>query len=214
MELDEFKALYQSRFEQVPQKSGADLEDMLRRRSSSAVERILRNLLWEVGAAFVIVLGLAFVMATWSSNIFRWLGLGVVLLSLVQVIAFSWQYQQLKAQLSRATGSVRHHLQDTVGIVSRFVRLYYRYCMRLIPVGMVVGGLLGGYAGVTGNTTDPALAALPENSGLVFLLGSLVLAVALAIGTYFMLTWYIQRLYGRYLDELNACLRDLTELAS
>lgn len=214
MELDEFKAFYQSRFEQVSDKSGADLEGILRRRSSSAVERILRNLLWEVGAALVIVLVLAFVMATWSSNIFRWVGVGLVILSLVQVVAFSWQYQHLKAQLNRATGSVHHYLQDIVAIVSRFVEIYYRYCMRLIPVAMVLGGLLGGYVGVTDDRTDPALAALPEHPSIVFLLGSLVFAVASLIGTYFILKWYIQRLYGRYLDELNACLRDLKELTS
>ncbi|QDK77575.1 hypothetical protein EXU85_02780 [Spirosoma sp. KCTC 42546] len=209
MELDEFKALYQAHFELVPDKSGTALEEMLRKRSYTAIERILRNLLWEVGAALVILLVLAFVMVTWSSTVFRWVGGFLVMLSVIQVVAFIRQYRQLSARLNWSPGTVKQYLQEMEAIVSRFVRVYYRYCMRSIPVAMVVGGLFGGYVGVTDNRTDPAFSALPERPTILFVVMWLVFSVLLVIGTYFMLKWYIQRLYGQYLDELKACITQL-----
>jgi hypothetical protein len=210
MELDDFKLAYQTHFEQVPDKSGADLDGMLQQRSHTAIERIMRNLLWEVGASLVILVVLSLIMATWSSTIFRWVGAGLVLISLIQVVLFTGQYRQLKARLNQATGSVHHHLREMVAIISRFVRIYYRYCLSSIPLG----ALLGGYIGATADTSDPAFAALPEKPTMVFTVLSLVLAVAAVIGTYFMLKWYIHRLYGRYLNELNQCLIDLGEVSS
>ncbi|MVM37592.1 hypothetical protein GO730_08195 [Spirosoma sp. HMF3257] len=211
MELDDFKALYQSRFEQVPDKSRADLEEMLRKRSYTAIERILQNLLWEVGASLVIMLVLAIVMATWSSNVFRWLGVGLVILSIIQVVAFTWQYRQLKTRLNEASGSVRHYLQDIVEVIDRFVRIYYRYCMISVPVAMILGGVVGFYVGVTNDRRDPAFSALPENPTVLFTVASIIVAIAFVIGTYFMLKWYIHRLYGQYLEDLKLCLRELNE---
>ncbi|MGM9508992.1 hypothetical protein ACS5NO_14750 [Larkinella sp. GY13] len=205
MELDEFKAIYQAHFELIPDKSGPALEEMLRKRSHTAIERILRNLLWEVGAALVIMLVLAFVMVIWSSTIFRWVGGGLLVLSVAQVVGFTWQSRQLSNRLNWPPGSVRQNLQEMEAMISRFVRIYYRYCMGSIPVGL----LLGGFIGITGDQTDPAFSALPENPGILFAVLCLLLSVALVIGTYFMLKWYIYQLYGRYLDELKACITQL-----
>ncbi|QHW00399.1 hypothetical protein [Spirosoma endbachense] len=209
MELDEFKAFYQAHFELVPDKSGPDLEEMLRTRSHTAIERILRNLLLEVGSALVFMLVLTFVMVTWSSTVFRWVGGCLVILGIIQMVTFIRQYRQLRNQLNWSLGSVKQYLVAMEAIISRFVQLYFRYCMRSIPVGMVIGGMLGAYVGVTGDTSDPAFSALPEHPGVGFLITSLVLSVLSIIGTYFMLKWYIQRLYGQYLDELKACITQL-----
>ena len=211
MELDEFKAFYQAQFEQVPEKSGPDLETMLQQRSHSAIERILRNMLWEVYGALVIMLVLAFLMAIWSSAIFRWVGLGLGIISVVQVVAFTWQYRRITARFNQATGSVRTYLQEIVAIISRFVKTYYHYCTGSIPVIFLLGAALGYYMGGTEDRTDPAFAALPEHPGIPFLISSIVLAIASVIGSYFLLKWYIHRLYGRYLDELNQCLSDLSQ---
>ena len=209
MELDEFKILYQAQFEQVPDKSGLDLETMLQKRSHSAIERILRNMLWEVSGTLLIMFVLAFLMAVWSSTIFRWIGLGLVVVSVVQVVAITRQYHQLTARLNQATGSVRKYLQELVAIISRFVKAYYRYSMRSIPVSTLLGAVLGGYMGITDDRTDPAFVAFPEHPGTFFLVVSLVLAVSAVVGTYLLLKWYIHLLYGRYLDELKQCLNEL-----
>ncbi|SOD98443.1 hypothetical protein [Spirosoma fluviale] len=209
MELDEFKAFYQAQFEQVPEKSGPDLEAMLQQRFHSAIERIMRNMLWEVSSALLMMLVLAVLMAIWSSTIFRWVGLGLVVVSIVQVVAFIWQYRQLATRLDQATGSVRNYLQELVDIISRFVKTYYRYCMRSIPVSALVGGALGVYMGITDDRTDPAVAALPAHPGILFLVISLALAISTIIGVYYLLKWYINHAYGRYLNELNHCLSEL-----
>ncbi|AUD00384.1 hypothetical protein [Spirosoma pollinicola] len=214
MELDEFKVFYQAQFEQVADKSGSDLETMLRKRSRSAIERILRNMLWEVIFALVIVLVLSFLMAVWSSTIFRWAGLGLVVISVVQVVAFTWQYRRLTARLNQATGSVRNYIQEVAAIVDRFVSAYYRYCMSAIPLGAIIGAILGIYMGTTNDRSDPAFSVLPEHPGLPFLVISLVLALGTVLATYFMLRWYIHRLYGRYLDELKNCLSELNSQAN
>ncbi|GAB2543220.1 hypothetical protein [Spirosoma aerophilum] len=213
MELDEFKAFYQAQFEHVPDKSGGDLEAMLQKRSHSAIERILRNMLWEVSGSLLIMLVLAVLMVIWSSAIFRWVGLGLVLISLVQVVAFSRQYRQLTARLNRASGSVRTYLEELVAIISRFVQTYYRYCMRSIPVSVLLGGALGVYMGITDDRSDPAVAALPEHPGIGFLVISIVLAISTVIGVYVLLKWYIHHMYGRYLDELRHCLSELSDQA-
>jgi hypothetical protein len=211
MELDEFKALYQAQFEQVPDKPGADFDMMLQKRSHSAVERVLRNMLWEVSGSLLIMLVLAFLMVVWSSTIFRWVGLGLVMVSLVQVVAFTWQYRQLTARLNQATGSVRTYLQELVAILSRFVKTYYRYCMRSIPVSVLLGAALGVYTGMTDDRSDPVVAVLPAHPGIGFLVISVVVAIGTVIGIYFGLKWYIHHAYGRYLDELNLCVNALND---
>jgi hypothetical protein len=205
MELDDFKAFYQAHFELVPNKSGPVLEEMLRKRSHTAIERILRNLLWEVGAALFIMLVLAVVMVSWPSTIFRWVGGSLVIVSVVQVVLFIGQYRQLRDRLNCPPGSVRHYLQEMEAIISRFVRIYYRFCMGSIPVGL----LLGGFIGATEDASDPAFSALPEKPTIFFTVVCLLLSIGLVMGTYFMLKWYIHQLYGRYLDELRACIAQL-----
>lgn len=208
MELDDFKALYQARFEHLPDKSGQDLTALLQKRSYTAIERILHHLLWEIGMALGMALVLTLVLATNQSSSVRWLGLIVLLAYVIQAISFIGQYRQLKARLQLPVMSVREHVGGVLMMVKRFVRLYIRYTLISIPISMVLGGIIG----ATADDTDPAVSLFPEHPTLLMYGLVVVSFIAVIPGIYYGLKWYIYRLYGRYISELEHYVRELDEL--
>lgn len=210
MELDSFKALYQAHFDQLPQQSEEELTRLLHQRSATAIERVLQNLLREIGLGLANVLIITFYMLFWPSVVIRGLGLAGILLGLIQVGAFGIQYRQLNKRLTGPIGSVRQHLSDTIGLISRFMRLYYQYCLVSIPVSVAFGV----YVGLSAETADPTLSGLFQQPTVVKVLLVLLLCGLIVVGTYWLLHWYIDRLYGRYLAKLKGCLQDLDEVAS
>ncbi|GAA4406505.1 hypothetical protein GCM10023187_26020 [Nibrella viscosa] len=208
MELDDFKTLYQARFAQLPGKSDNDLTALLQKRSRTAVERIQYHLLWEIGIAIALALVLAVVLLTGTSTTLRWLGGFGLLICLVQVVSFGFQYRQLSRRLQPPAGSVKAHLTEIADLVRRFAGLYYRYTLISLPISFVFGGLIG----ATADDTDPAVSLVPAHMSL-WQLGLLLLAAAgLMLGMVYFLKWYIHRLYGRYLTELERCLDELNEV--
>ncbi|OIN58115.1 hypothetical protein [Arsenicibacter rosenii] len=212
MELDEFSALFNARFEESPaQKSLDDITRKIKNRSGTALDRILRNLLLEIGVAFACIIGMSIIAYRIPSITLHWLAGAVWVLSIVQIIAFSWQYRQLKATALPVVVDLRSHLQQQIQVIERFVKIYLAFCLISIPVGFVLGGILG-YTIASQNRQDPFLNPIDKlHPGPWGLLIVLIGVIGFLAGIVHFFKFYIRWLYGRHLDLLKSCLTELDQ---
>lgn len=210
MELDEFGDLFNARFEQPPiEKSTEDISQQLRSRSGTALDRIMRNLLLEVGMGVAAIIIMTMAAYRLNSLTIRWLSVIIWILSIGQIVAFTWQYRKLKRMIQPIATDLRSHLQQQIQVIDRFVKMYLAFCLWSIPVGFVLGGFLG-YTVAANGLNDPFLRPLDElKLSLVGVIVVLVLVLGLLVGLFFMIKAYIRWLYGRHLDQLKACLAEL-----
>lgn len=212
MELDEFSALFNARFDESPvQKSIDDIAQQIKSRSGTALDRILRNLLIEIGVAFACIIGMSVVAYRIPSITLHWLAGAVWVLSIIQIAAFSWQYKQLKATALPMAVDLRSHLQQQIRVIERFVTMYLAFCLVSIPVGFILGGILG-YTIASQKRTDPFLNPIdklhPGPLGLLIIAAG---TAAFLIGVVYFFKAYIRWLYGRHLHQLKSCLAELDQ---
>ncbi|RMG23085.1 MAG: hypothetical protein D6730_15200 [Bacteroidetes bacterium] len=209
MELEAFKQIWKANMEKAlaeEQVGGADIRSIIRQRSLDSWQRIRRNILWEAGLLLACVLA--------SVGLAVWAGIapGLPLLGLaggfllLGLLFYGWKYR-----LISRFNMAEHNLYQTLLYLTRtlrlFMRLYRLLIFVLLPLlgttffllGLQQGALLqgGSWAGITPAQWGVAAAAL-------------LLYLALMLG---LARWHVHRLYGRYYQQLLACLKELEEVA-
>ncbi|MCX6219051.1 hypothetical protein [Spirosoma sp.] len=212
MELDEFGALFNARFQEGrPEKSAQELTQHLRGRSRTALEKIIRNILWEVITAIASILVMLVLVTRLDSYTIRWLTGIIGIISITQIVGFSWQYWQLRQMIRPDVTDLRTHLRHQIQVVERFIRMYFSYCLWVVPICFFLGAYIG-YTVAAQRIHDPLLLPLDSlalSKTAVFIL--LAILVAGLVGFLFLVKAYIRWLYGRHLDQLKTCLTELDD---
>lgn len=202
MELDEIIILLKQTLEEDNHVQSAPvLKSPGGKRSRSVISTIKRNI-WLEFAAVVVCTAIAawmwiiytslpahfFCTATW---IFSLIFCGY-LYALYRKIIF---YET--AQLT-----VKENLQQVILIVKRFTRLYFRISMGLLPV-IFIFGLIAGYMDIS---QQNLLQQFHWSKGLIFYS---IFFIAWSVLIYFFAKWYIRKLYGNYLLQLQQQLKEI-----
>lgn len=211
MELDDMKLQLRNRIESSgSEKSAAELMQLFQKQTESAVEKILRSMLYETAFGVVMIIGLgitAWFLSSWSV---RFLALVILLIMAIQVPAFYLQSRRLKA-IAIGQGNLRETLKSLVFIVGEFIRLYLKYTSWLIPAAAVLGGVVGFTVGKSG-IEDPALKpldALLESHPVWGGIATVAFAALVIWGSYRYVRWAIWWSYGRYHEALQQYLKEL-----
>jgi len=202
MELDEIKLLMKARLEQGVTNSVQELEAAVRKRTQSVTGKIKRNIRLESVAFVCCGLGAVycwltypsllvhvFCIATWTlCTVF-----GMYLYALHRKIVF---YETVP-------GTVKENLVQIIQIIKRFTTLYFGISMGLLPV-IYVFGLIIGYLVISkqGLLQQFNWSKTMLYYGLAFIMGWSVII-------YFLSKWYIRKLYGKYLLQLQQQLKDI-----
>ncbi len=205
MELDDLK--YQLNHKLGSEQSGrsdADIAALLNKRTISITDRLQKNLWFEIvfGILGILILGyLGFAISIYSFRIY-FLVFTIVITPFLFVLFYL--SRRIK-ELSATTLPVKSNLQMIVKLTEEFTRRYFQFTMALVPVCFVFA-VLAGYHERSVSAGNHLFTALWQ----VFLVAGVYMAI-LMVGMYYFTKFYLKKLYGKYVEQLKACILELGE---
>lgn len=211
MELDELKLLLNAKPEMlVSEKSVTEIRALLNKKTQSVLGKLSRSLWIELtaSAAFTIILLVtAFYTAYSSLRIYSiifavlcFLFLPVILVLLKRVNA-----------LALSALPVKNNLQQLHQVLRQFVRLYFQLTMALIPVATILAGWLGYHDQLIINQQSPAADVMQNSEAIKYIIILTIYLLAFTVGMYFFTKWYLKKLYGNYLAQLQSLIKELED---
>jgi hypothetical protein len=210
MELDELKQALQQQLNKEQEKSEADLFALLKNNPASIVAKIKRSLVFEIVCCIVAIA--IFVVVAWQTH---YKGLHIYFSSFsVACLLFMFLLLAVKKRIDTLSSSplpVKQNLAAIHNIITVYSKRCFQFTMALIPVTMGFSFWLGYHeqGGLQPNE-EAYFSVLLNNSAKVYVfLGAYFLV--LAVTAYFLTKWYLKKLYGRYLQQLQDYLQELEE---
>ena len=206
MELDDLRRQWQQPDPAAPLINQAALSHLLAQRSDGLVEKMRRSARLELYINFGVLLGalaLAGLAPVFWVRVFGWV------LGAIGAVCIGYLYRKLHLlrRMDDPAGDLRGHLRRLVRGLRALMRFYYRFTLAMLPVAGVVELLMAASEFKSGIkfTTLPGIALV---IGLVVVLPALLYLPVASVTRR-----YLQHLYGRHLDHLEASLRELDEPA-
>ena len=212
MELDELKSLLNDKMERVHrEKSTGDLALLLGKKTQSVIGKLKRSLRLEIIACIIFTVACVAVAIFGAYTSLRiYFGIFAAMCFLF----FPLLYVLLRKtnELSSSALPVKSNLQTLVKLLNEYVKRYFQLTMILIPVSIIIAFLLG-YSDE--NLHNPALSNpfFPNFEG-----SSLKTAIVIAYiilfsaGMYYFTKWYLKKLYGNYLKQLEQLIEELENM--
>ncbi len=209
MELDDLRRQWQ---QPAPADAPAPLDAaaltrLLSRQSDGIVERLRRSARLELYINFGVLPG-SLALALLGPQF--WLQVSGWVLAAISAVCIGYLYRKLHLlrRMDDPAGDLRAHLRRLVSGLRALIRFYYRFTLAMLPLAGVVEVLMAAFE-LKHGIRFTSLPGIVLTIGLVVVLpGLLYLPVAATTRR------YLQHLYGRHLDRLEASLRELDEPAS
>jgi hypothetical protein len=203
MELDNLKHIFlEHSSKPAVQQSATDLGRLLKRRSSSQVASLKKNLYAELIIAIVFCLLPVFILTAYRGQYLS----ALALIFFVVAVVFIWNITSLLKAIQRyqtAANAIKQHLQLLIDILKRFRRLYIISSMLVLPLFSGIAGLL---IHLDNLQKDPLLY---QRSSPYTTVMYILISILWAIAMYFFTRWYIEKLYGKHIKQLSAYIEEL-----
>jgi len=211
MELDELKSLINDRMERVQkEKSPAEIALLMGKKTKSVTGKIKRSLLIELIVSILFTLICAAVAVFTKYDALR-IYFGIF--TFVSLLFIPLVYRKLNKtkKLSDTILPVKNNLQVLVKLIREYIRRYFQLTMALIPVSLIISFILGYTDGDLSNssTQNSFFTDLIESPlRLTFLIAYIIL---FSVGMYYFTKWYLKKLYGNYIKQLEDLIAELEE---
>ncbi|WP_035561187.1 hypothetical protein [Hymenobacter sp. IS2118] len=206
MQLEDLRQSWLTPAEETAPINSSQLNKLLASRPG-LVEKMRRSARWEAAFTAVMVVVSPSIFLLTDMLLTRIYGVLLTIMGL----GLMYYYYRMLTMLNRmlvVEGNVRGHLQELAAGLRALLRFYYRLTLAVGPLMMLfnLGFILGKELARPGEFRWKVLFIA---SGLLLVFG-VMLQVAAVYGT----RWYVQRLYGRHLDRLEANLAELEDGAN
>lgn len=198
MELDEFKQTYQRFGNTFHHKSKDTLQKILHNQVDSVAEKIKSSLKLEIGFVLFFSLFVVYVLVTFHGTYIRLLALLILGFSLLFAGYLLNLSNKLKAYYA-ASNSIKDNLKQLILIINRFIRLYFQFTMAFVPVACILVPVI-----IIADEGNAPISVTLSNI-LIYCTASLAWCILM----YFFTRWYVQSLYGKYLQHLRNHLTEL-----
>jgi len=201
MELDELKSIWKSSEPTFQPKGENEIATMLKGKSISIIDKLKRNVWFELIFTIVVSIGLLVYALLLPSGTAKWLSISFILMCLAYTIVYVKKLILLNS-FNPANENIRENLVSLIGSVTSYLKFYKRSYAILYPVYFCLGLL---FAGI-----ERGAEAFFEN---LMRPRTLLLLTALAAFMFFISTkvanWYFKKLYGNHLEKLKSLLSDI-----
>jgi MFS family permease len=209
MELDDLKYQLKAKLE-APNKpaSEAALTKALHGNTQSVLGKLKKSLLFEIIVGILFLAAFIYVAVTspwWSIRVYFNIFNVVVVVFLLYLFALLQKVNKVSA----SAVPVKTNLEMVLKVLSEFVKRYFQFTMGLIPVCFGLSFWLGYQDGMSISSDKPMPEFIHFSSSNQVLLFFGIYAIALTVGIYYFTKWYLRKLYGKYLDELAALIKEL-----
>lgn len=199
MELDDLKYQLKQRLEQPESDhSAAHISLLLKKRTHSVLDKLSRSLQLEIylsltfGAVFTAI---AILSNNWTQRIYY----STFLIVLAFFGGFPYYLIKRIKKLGYTPLPVRSNLSTIHAIISRYVKRCYRVTMLLIPVCLA-------YSLWLHYLQNDSVLLVSFTVAVALYAGC---SVAIAVPVHYITRWYLQKLYGAYLKQLQEQIEEL-----
>lgn len=215
MELEDLKQLWLEETELTLPKQSIDtsaLRLLLKKRAESALSTIVRNMVFE-GLFLLLTLGFCVGIILLKTDwLVRVMAGSSFFLLLPYAIFFTLGWMNIK-HIQYRPASLKQRLQDLIGSIRQYINVYFKGIMVFSvlsgPLGFLIGFGTERNSSVVWNSLERYWNSLANPIWMVVIMGVIYLLI---IGINYLITrWWIQKLYGTYLVELQKCLEELEE---
>jgi|GEM_PF-1595186 len=208
MELDELKNIWSDNIENDIQNQAIEkskIQEMLKRKSSSIIEKLRRSLLLEIALFSICLVLIAAVPIYFQNKEVTLLCLAVIVFMFIPYFVYYYKKYKELAHFSSYHQDVKTNLKLLITQLEKYLNIYFWGSLLLTPIS----GFFSGFAVLY------ELKALGHllyfdifNAATLAIIMSFALLLTLI--SYPIMKWYIKKLYGRYLDNLRDCLNELS----
>jgi hypothetical protein len=201
MELEELKSIWNSSTPSFQPKDADEIASMLSRKSVSIVDKLKRNVWFDLIITSLTSVGLLGYAITLEPGALKWASVSILSTLLLYVFYYIKKIALLN-RFNAATNNVRANLEALIGTLSGYLEFYRRSYTALYPLFFFVVLMFIGI--------DHGADRFLETLQLPATIATLVLLA----GLYYVLStkvvkWFLNRLYGRHLEKLKALLTDI-----
>lgn len=193
MELDDLKHIWQNAGEESqPSMDAEALLRLTKQSSQNIIERLVRNIWYELVVSIFVVIAWFYYTLFYAEEHWRIGGLTMGIFMIASLGFYLWGLFRLKS-ISMADISLKESLTQLIKQFKLYIKAYTWLNILLIPFA----NFLGAY-----------LILSPLEAGLKT---SAMIAVGMAPLMWWLMRWYINRLYGQHLKRLESILQELNE---
>lgn len=201
MELDELKSIWKNSEPAFQPKGENEIATMLKGKSISIIDKLKRNVWFELIFTMVASIALLFYALTLPAGAAKWLSTSFILMCLTYTFVYVKKIIYLN-RFNPANENIRGNLESLVETVTSYLNFYKRSYAILYPVYFCLALL---FAGI-----ERGAEAFFEN----MLKPKTILLLTLMAGLLFFLStkaanWYLTKLYGNHLEKLKSLLNDI-----
>ncbi|QEC66098.1 hypothetical protein FRZ67_01805 [Panacibacter ginsenosidivorans] len=211
MELDELKSLINGRMERVQkEKSPAEIALLMGRKTQSITGKIKRSLLIELIITIVFTVSCAAITVFAKYHSLR-IYFGIFTIISLLFIPLLYLKLNKTRKLTNTIFPVKNNLQVLVKLIHEYIRRYFQLTMALIPLSIIISFILGYTDGnlSDSSTQNSFFSNLIESPLLMtFLIAYIIL---FSVGMYYFTKWYLKKLYGNYVKQLEDLIAELEE---
>jgi hypothetical protein len=210
MDLDELKHQLKNKLaSDHAGRSDGDLASLLNRRTGSIIDKLKRNIRTEILFSILFIVLFCYIgVFGWNQPLRIYFSVFAVICAPFVVVLF-----YLLRRTTRLTDTVlpvKKNLQEIVKLTEEFIKRYFLYTMASLPVCFIFALLL------VYNESDTILQVektatgffTGKGGGIVLLT---VYFLALSTVAYYFTKWYLRKMYGKYINQLKECIRELSE---
>jgi len=201
MEIEELKFIWKKQSEGFKPKNEIELANMLKGKSTLIISRLKRNVWIELIFTFLGGIGLLAYALTLPGGALKWTSISILVLFGI----YSFYYLKKLRLLNRfdpGNDHIKANLQGLVLNLKGYLKFYKRSYAILYPVYFLLGLL---FTAIEHGTTG--FLNLVSKPGVIV---SLVLGAGLFfIGSTWLTSWYLKKLYGHHLEKLETLLHEL-----
>ena len=152
---------------------------------------------------FGIACALVSITGKYSSPRIYFGGFSIICFLFLAVLLFIFKKTN---RLSNTALPVKSNLQTISAILNEYVKRYFQLTMGLIPVSIAASFLLAYNDKEIQSPFSFTIAS--QFWGSIFFLAFLIL---FTVGMYYFTKWYLKKLYGNYIDQLQLLIKELGE---
>jgi len=211
MELDELKLLINERIERVQlEKSPDDIALMLSKSTNSIIGKIIRSLIIELVVSVIFTIACVAIALFGAYNSLR-IYFGIFAVVCAVFIPVLYIKLNKTRRLTSSAMPVKKNLQTLIALIKAYIKRYFQLTMALIPVSLIISFMLG-YNDENSNSAD---LSNPFFTGIINsplkLTFIIVYIIIFTVGMYYFTKWYLKKLYGNYIHQLEELLDELEE---
>jgi hypothetical protein len=202
MELEDLKSIWKSSEPVFQPKNEQEIARMLKGRSISIVNKLKRNVWFELVFTIVVSVGLLIYALSLPKGAMKWTSI-----SLLGMCIASTVFYVKKLTILNHVHGINENLHDTISFLIKNLTTYLRFYKNSYTVLYPIYFLLGLVFSLIEKGTDVS-EFLSQRATIIYLV---FMAGLFFLISFWLARWFLKKLYGDHLEKLKSIMHELNQ---